>query len=146
MDIAVLRNKAKDGNVAAQTILGICYLDGIDVEADYHEALRLLSAAAGSGASRAMLNLARIHSEGLGTAKNLPEAMRLYEAAAKAGEFLAQITLGRIYASGTDIPANPDQARVWYSLALAQEGQMADCQEIQEAKNYVRAGRLDSGN
>jgi TPR repeat protein len=138
MKIADIRNKANDGNVAAQTILGIYCLDGIGVEVDYQEAFRLLLAAATQGASRAMVNLARIHREGLGIATNMSEAMRLYEAAGKAGEFLAQIALGRIYSSGTDVPANPDQALIWYSLALAQEERVGDCKAIQEAKIYVR--------
>jgi TPR repeat protein len=102
MDIPDLRRKADSGNVAAQAILGSCYLDGIDVEINYGEAFRLLSAAAGQGASRAVANLARMYAEGLGIPKNLPEAIRLYEAAAKAGEFFAQfdVVLRRCRASG----------------------------------------------
>jgi hypothetical protein len=141
MKIADLRSEAAKGNVVAQSILGICYMDGIDVEVDYQEAFRLLSAAADQGARRAVANLARIYDEGLGTQKNIPEAIRLYERAAKGGEFFAQIALGRIYSRGTDVPANPDEALIWYSAALAQEGSIDDCQEMSEARNYVMTVR-----
>lgn len=137
MNITDLRQQAESGNVAAQAILGTCYLDGVDFEVNYHEAFRLLSAAADRGASRAVVNLARMHAEGLGTSKNLSEAIRLYKAAAKAGEFLAQLELGRIYSRGISVPADPDAARRWYSAAIAQEGRVDDCAELQEAKAYL---------
>jgi TPR repeat protein len=146
MNISDIRNKASVGDVASQTILGICYLDGIDVEVDFHEALLLLSAPAARGVPRAMTNLARIYSQGLGVAKDIPEAIRLYEAAAKAGEFSAQIALGRIYLCGTEIPANPVAARFWYALALAQNDNVVDCPEIMEAKAFVDAGSRGLGN
>jgi TPR repeat protein len=95
VNISDLRRKAKLGSAVAQSILGACYLEGIEVEADHKEAFRLLSSAAQQGASRAKTNLAHMYAEGLGTEKSLPEAVRLYEAAAEAGEFLAQIGLGR---------------------------------------------------
>jgi TPR repeat protein len=124
--------------VVAQTLLGTCYLEGIDVEVDHKEAFRLLSAAADQGAPRAKMNLARMYAEGLGIAKNLPEAIRLYEGAAEGGEFLAQVQLARIYARGMGVPANPAVAREWYAAAAAQEASVGDCEELQEAKAYSR--------
>ena len=64
-----LRKKAESGDVVAQTVLGTCYLDGADVEVDYKQAFRFLSAAADKGAARAMTNLARMYAEGRGIAK-----------------------------------------------------------------------------
>jgi TPR repeat protein len=77
MDILDLRHKAASGSVVAQTILGTCYLDGIDVEFNYKEAFRLLSTAAHQGSPRAKMNLARMHAEGLGISKNPQEAIQL---------------------------------------------------------------------
>src|ERR1700704_5914264 len=93
MRIAELREKAERGNAVAQTVLGVCYLEGIDVEVDDKKSFRLclLSAAADQGVPRAKTNLARMYAEGLGTAKNLPEAARLYEGAAEPGEFVDQL-------------------------------------------------------
>jgi len=67
MNISDLRQKAQQGSAVAQTLLGTCYLEGIEVEVDHKEAFRLLSAAADQGAPRAKLNLARMYAEGLGT-------------------------------------------------------------------------------
>lgn len=137
MNISELRSEAAKGKVAAQSILGICYLDGIEVEVDYQEAFRLLSAAADQGVSRSMASLARIYNEGLGTEKNVPEAIRLYERSAKAGEFIALVELGRIYSRDEGVPANAEKALFWYSAALAQEDRVDDCQEMSEARTYV---------
>jgi TPR repeat protein len=41
VDIEGLRRKADAGNLAAQSILGICYLGGIDVTVDYDKAFEL---------------------------------------------------------------------------------------------------------
>jgi TPR repeat protein len=135
VDIDKLHQKAAAGNVVAQCVLGICYLDGIDVGVDYAQALRLLSAAAEHGAPRAVAALARMYSEGLGVSKNIGEAVRLYEAAASSGEFLAQIALGRIYSSGAGVPTDPAVARKWYAAAAAQD--VDECDELREARDYV---------
>jgi len=66
MNIPDLRRRADSGSAVAQAPLGVCYLDGIDVEVNYVEAFRLLSAAADRGATRAITNLARMHANGLG--------------------------------------------------------------------------------
>lgn len=137
MSILELRQKAELGSVVAQSMLGICYLNGIDVEVDYGEAFRLLSEAADKGASRAIVNLARMYGEGLGVSKNPVESIRLYEVAATAGEFFAQVALGRIYSRGESVPISSDSALRWYSAAAAQSDRVADCEELREAKEYV---------
>lgn len=139
MNIPDLHRKAEDGSVVAQTVLGICYLDGIGVEVNYEEAFRLLSAAAHRRAPRAMANLARMYAQGLGVSQNLSEAIRLYRAAAEAGEFGAQIQLARMYSQGIGVSPNPRAARDWYSRAVAQEESISECDELQEAKNYLEA-------
>jgi TPR repeat protein len=137
MDITKLLQEAESGSVVAQGILGICYLEGIDVDVNFGEAFRLLSAASNRGAPRPRVYLARMYAEGLGTAKNPVEAVRLYEAAAVAGEFFAQIELGSIYSQGLVVAANADAALRWYSAAAALGGE--DCPELCEAKAYVFA-------
>ena len=135
MDIRDLRQKAESGSCVAQSILGACYLDGIDVEADYQEAFRLLSMAAGQGASRAVVNLARMHAEGLGTRRNVHETIRLYKSVANV-EFLASAEPGRIYSRGLGVPTDPDEALKWYTAAAEWKG-IDDCEELREAKAFV---------
>lgn len=137
MDIAAIRASAESGNSTAQAILGISYLDGIGVEVDYEEAFRLLTNASEKGIPRALSNLARMYARGLGIPKDLAQAIRLYEKAALAGEFLAQIELGRLYSSCEEVRRNPELAKEWYSAALSQKGQVADCEELSEAEAYI---------
>lgn len=134
MNIEELRKEAETGSLVSQTILGICYLDGIKVDVDYDKAFRLLSASVERRVPRAMANLARMYAAGLGVQRDMSEAVRLYEAAAKAGEFFAQIALGRIYHDGVGVPKNDAAARKWYSVAAAWDGRIADCEELREAK------------
>src|SRR5437899_8433771 len=46
IDVPELRRRAEAGSCAAQSMLGGCYLYGYEVEVDYKEAFRFLSAAA----------------------------------------------------------------------------------------------------
>jgi len=43
LSIPDLRHRAESGSALAQTILGICYLEGVEVEVDHQEAFRLLA-------------------------------------------------------------------------------------------------------
>jgi TPR repeat protein len=146
MIIQDLRRGAASGSRVDQSVLGLCYLYGVDVEVDYKEAFRLLSLA---GTSRAVTNLAWMYAQGLGIPKDLAEAIRLYKAVAKF-ELRAQLELGRIYARGMGVPNDPGEALRWYSAAAAREDDdyvndpvnaafVGSCtsEEIQEAKVYV---------
>jgi TPR repeat protein len=111
MNIRGLHERAESGNATAQCVLGVCYLDGLDVGVDYQKVFRLLSAAAACGLSRAVVNLARMYAQGLGTTTNVDEAIRLYESVGRV-EFLAAIQLGRIYSRGLGTPAIARKLRV----------------------------------
>jgi len=98
-----------------------------------------VSAAAAQGASRAVVNLARMYAGGLGIPQDLPKVVSLYTTAAEAGEFIAQVELGRAYARGLGVPADPASARRWYSAAAAQQGRVLDGEELREAKAYLKS-------
>ena len=146
MNIHELRRGADSGSRVDRSVLGLCYLYGVDVQVDYKEAFRLLSMA---GTSRAVANLARMYAEGLGISKDTAKAIRLYKAVGRS-EFRAQLELGRIYSRGLGVPIDPVEAFRWYSDAAAREER--DCvddpinaafvssgtfEEVQEAKAYV---------
>lgn len=120
----------------AQTVLGICFLDGVDVEVNYTEAFRLLSAAARQGTSRSIVNLARMYAEGLGIERNMAEAIRLYKAVEKV-EFLAQIALGRIYSRGNGVAVDRAEALRYYSRASEWGDRVVDREEMREARDFV---------
>ena len=111
-------------------------MEGIEVPLDYEKAFQYLSSAANRGASRAVLNLARMYAEGLGIPKNISEAIRLYESLANL-EFLAAIALGRIYSRGLGVEADSARASQWYQVAMRQQAGVADCAELLEARAYL---------
>jgi len=141
MNIAELRQKAEAGSCASQSILGSCYLYGHDVERDYGEAFRWLSAAAAQGSSRAILNLGYMHAQGLGTARNAAEAVRLFTAVAKPDQssdaFAARMELARIYSGGRGVDVNTEEALKWYRAAIAMPGDDQDSAEAREAMAYI---------
>jgi TPR repeat protein len=58
MNIEEKIRRAEGGSCVSQCVLGLCYLNGIDVDVNYGEAFRWLSAATNQGSSRATINLA----------------------------------------------------------------------------------------
>jgi uncharacterized protein len=140
MNIFELRQEAEGGSLVAQTLLGISYLEGIEIDINYTDALRWLSSAADKGVPRACYHLARMYMEGLGVSKDFPRALGLYGRAARRGEFFAQIELGRIYSRGIGaVSQDHNAAEKWYSAAAAQEGTITDCEELREAKAFLRS-------
>jgi len=138
MDIVELRDQADAGSVVAQSILGLCYLYGEDVDVDYLQAFRYLSLAAEQGAPRASLNLGRMHAKGLGVTQDTAKAIRLFERVkTRPDQFFAQIELARIFADGLGVPTDWNAAVEWYSKAIANGEDLGDCEELAEAKAYL---------
>jgi uncharacterized protein len=141
LNISELRRGAEAGSCADQCVLGLCYLYGTEVEVNYQEALRWLSAAAEQGASRAVLNLGYMYAKGLGTTKNMPEAIRHFEAVARPADssdaFLARMELGRLFARGEGVPVDRKAALEWYSSAIAIAPPEGFADEFQEARGFV---------
>jgi TPR repeat protein len=122
-------------------MLGLCYLYGHDVEVDYNEAFRFLSAAAEQGASRAVLNLGYMYAQGLGIPQNVPEAVLLFEAVARPASsddaFAARLELGRLFSSGAGIPVDKDAALKWFSAAIALAADNDDSEDLRQARAYI---------
>jgi uncharacterized protein len=140
-DIAKMRRSAEEGSCPSQCMLGLCYLYGIDVEINYKEAFRFLSAAAQQRSSRAVLNLGRMYAQGLGIQKNVAEAIRHFEAVAGPSDssdaFAARIELARVFARGLAGPANKTLALQWYSSAIDIAAPEDDPDDVKEAREYV---------
>ncbi|HSU53788.1 MAG TPA: hypothetical protein VLT36_06995, partial [Candidatus Dormibacteraeota bacterium] len=80
-DLLEIRRKAEKGSVVNQGYLGWAYLYGCEIEINYQEALRWLTAAAYEGrAARPFVHLGRMYEEGLGVRRDMKEAIRHYEA------------------------------------------------------------------
>jgi len=138
----------------SQGVLGICLLYGIEIDVDYAEAYRWLSAAADQRASRPTLHLAHMHQKGLGIPVNVQQAIKLYTSVAKPSDstdaFPARIELGRIFATGSGVPVDQTEALKWYSAALAvasedDEADEIDCKRLERADQRRRCREEELG-
>ena len=87
---------ADQGFAPAQVNLGAMFMDGIGVEQDYAEALRLFRLAAAQERAEAQAYLGRIFENGLGVARDIVEAVRWYRLAAQQGVRNATTALFRL--------------------------------------------------
>jgi uncharacterized protein len=144
-NITEMRKKAEEGSCPSQCMLGLCYLYGIDVEVDYKEAFRFLSAAAKQRSSRAVLNLGRMYAQGLGIKQNVLEAIRHFEAVAKPSDssdaFAARIELGRLFSRGLGVPVDSNLALKWYSSAVEIATAEDEPEDLREARQYIDDSR-----
>ncbi|MDO5295783.1 MAG: tetratricopeptide repeat protein [bacterium] len=76
---------AQQNNTAAQTQLGICYLEGRGVEQDLEKAVALLRGSAAEGDALAKHHLGQCYARGTGVAQNTQEAQKLLSQAAGKG-------------------------------------------------------------
>jgi TPR repeat protein len=145
-DIYEMHRNAKAGSCVAQTFLGLSYLYGDDVEVNFEEAFKLLSAAAKQGGSRATIGLASMYAKGLGIPRDAREAIRLLESVAAPANgpdaFAARIELARLYSQGSGPAVDAEKAVQWYQSALAISTGKEDPGEVQEARTFLaQAGR-----
>lgn len=138
MDIEDLKTRAHRGNIVAQSILGICLLEGFGVDRDYAEAFRWLRAASASGAPRAAWHLGTMFEHGLGTREDLRRARELYEFAADRGEFFACVLLARLYRYARGVHEDVSAARPYYSKAASMG--VDECPELVEARQFISVG------
>lgn len=143
LNIAQIRQDAEAGSCVSQCQIGLCYLYGLNVEINYQEAFRFLSAAAEQRASRAVLNLGRMYAQGLGIEQNVPEAIHHFEDVAwnTVDAFPARLEMGRLYARGLGVPVDKDNALHWYSLALEIATDEDDEDEVKEVREYVEQSK-----
>jgi TPR repeat protein len=133
MKIHDLERQATEGSVVAKTVLGICYLDGIQTPPDHSKAFALLNEAASLGAPRAMVGLGRMFEAGLATRRDLNFAAGWYRRAGDSGEFLGYILLARLQRAA----GNHSEAAASYRRALELGKTVEECDELREARAFA---------
>lgn len=84
-NIIELRKQTEQGDVVAQSNLGIFYEHGEGVPQDYTEALKWYKLAAEQGDSKAQFNLGVFYIKGKGVSQNYTKAKEWYEKACNNG-------------------------------------------------------------
>lgn len=129
---------AKNGDVRAQTSLGLMYARGYGVNRSMAEALRWWNFAAIQNDPGAQFNLGLAYSRGEGIPADFERALRWYREAARRGHVQAQHNLGLLYADGKGVPRDAQLAYYWVRVAALQ-GDLA-------AEDALPALRRDLGD
>ena len=111
-----LRAAAKQGDVQAQTELGLAYLKGDGVTKNKRASARWFRKAAEQGFVDAQNHLATAYLSGWGVAKSDREAVRWWHKAAKQGHVESQVDLGEHY----EVRGSLKKSAHWYDKAAKQ--------------------------
>ncbi|MBF0098863.1 MAG: sel1 repeat family protein [Magnetococcales bacterium] len=109
------------GDAKAQHNLGALFLEGIEIQQDFQEALKWHTLAAQQGMALAQHDLATMYLEGLGVEEDPVQAAHWFRLAAEQGDAKAQNNLAILYATGQGVALDLIQAYLWFSKAI-QEG------------------------
>ncbi len=112
-----LRERAEQGDAAAQTELGRRYYVGEGVAQDDAEAARWTRRAAEQGHAPAQYSLGLLYYRGRGVTGDDTAAARWYRAAAEQGHPPAQAALSDMYTYGAGVEEDPVLASMWIELA-----------------------------
>nr|WP_249263777.1 tetratricopeptide repeat protein [Salmonella enterica] len=99
-DIAHLTKLAEQGDMKAQTDLGLAYGSGNSIPQDYTKAMYWYNQAAKQGYAPAQFNLGLFYENGWGGSRDLQLAKEFYRKAANQGFTNAQINLGILFMDG----------------------------------------------
>jgi uncharacterized protein len=117
--VATVATFASWGDPKAQHDLGAIYLEGVDVEQDYAEALKWHTLAAEQGYVLAQHDLGTMYLEGLGVPADIAAALHWFTKAAEKGDAKAQSNLGILYATGQGVDEDVVEAAKWFRLSAA---------------------------
>jgi localization factor PodJL len=112
-----LTQLANAGNVTAETVVGLKYLDGDGVPKDEKLAANWLEKAAPAGQPVAQYRLATLYERGSGVTADPAKAEHWYEAAANQGNRKAMHNLAVAYAEGAGVKKDFIEAARWFSKA-----------------------------
>jgi hypothetical protein len=114
------RSLAAQGDVQAQTALGVMYEWGNGVSQDYVESIKWFRIAAERGDALAQRNLGFMYERGNGVTQDYAEAIKLFRLAAIHGDATAQNDLGAMYVEGHGVTQDYVEAAKWFRLAATQ--------------------------
>lgn len=121
-----LEKAEKENDSMAMAMVGICYLQGNDVEHNPEKAVSWFRKSAGLGNWFGQYNLAECLCGGIGISKNFELGAMWALKSAKQGYDRAQYLIGRLYENGDGVKQDVDEAFKWFMRAAEQN--MPDAQ------------------
>jgi len=119
------RRLARQGDVRAQTSLGLMYARGYGVPKDLAQAHRWWNFAAVQNDPGAQYNLGLTYVQGEGVEIDHERAARWFREAARRGHVQAQYNLGLLLHEGKGVKRDPQQAYYWVKVAALQGDELA---------------------
>lgn len=135
--VSDLRLLAAQGDIQAQSGLGLLYEKGLGVQQDFSEAVKWYQLAADQGFVSAQVNLGFMYAIGEEIPQDFKESIRWFLMAARQGHTNAQYMLGDFYAKGLGVSQDDTEAMKWYRLA-ADQGDAGAQSNIAEMYTYGR--------
>ncbi|HEV2335930.1 MAG TPA: TIR domain-containing protein [Stellaceae bacterium] len=145
------RKAADQGNVGAQSIIGLFYERGLGVNQDYSQALSWYRKAADRGYADAQVNIGMLYERGLGVPEDAAEAMRWFRKAADQGYAMAQSNVGAHYAQALGVRRDYGEAMRWFrkaadqgyapaqsNIGLLYASGLGVAQDLQEARRWMQ--------
>ena len=130
---------ADQGDSAAQTNLGVFYINGIGVEQSSEKAAEYFRQAAEQGQAIAQTNLGVMYATGNGVEQSDEKALEYYQMAADQGYAWGQYNLGYCYLVGQGVEVSREKATEYFELAATQGNEMA----AQELKAMAAEDKSD---
>lgn len=124
-----IKHAAENGNIKAQSALGLMYYNGDHVTQDSVKARYWYEKAAYAGDAYAQGLLGIIYYYGKGTKQDYTRAREWFEKAAQQNDKKAQLALGLIYAKGHGVPENRSAANTWFRKSC-DNGLQAACDRV----------------
>ncbi len=116
----LFKDKAKQGDVVAARIVGLCYLDGFGVEQSYEDSFKWFMVSAEQGDVSAQLRLREMYELGQGVAVDEKAAVHWTLKAANQNSSDAQLLMASYYCLGKGVKKDNVQAAMWVILASKQ--------------------------
>jgi TPR repeat protein len=116
--LQLARPLAEQGDVRAQSLVGLIHYSSRDGLRDDAEAVKWFRLAADHGDAAAQFRLGLMYSEGEGVPQDYVEAAHWYRLAANQHHPQAQYNLGLLYASGDGVEQDLRMAHMWFNLAV----------------------------
>lgn len=124
--LSKLKSSANTGDVKAQLVLGIMYLQGSGVEKDARAGVSLIKDAAEQGDAKAQALMGSIYAEGAVVQQDEVKALAWFQKAAEQGSSAAENALGVMYYTGSGTVKDNDKAAYWWRKAAAQGNNNAE--------------------
>ena len=121
----VLSPLAKEGDVKAQYVLGVMYLNMMAQPPTETAAAQLLISAGEGGMDKAQVELARMYREGQGVEQDFAKSFFWSIKAAEAGDVGAQLQVADSLAFGYGVGRDSVEAYKWYEIAVHYWGSLA---------------------